>query len=417
MDVSEFIDTYSDDLIYLHEARRALLTHPLSEHYAFSDHSDASFCRITAVFVVGAIEAMLADWREQRRDETKILDRYFEQGVKNGDRVRNLYQAFRDAGIEADEQIFDDYLAIKYLRNTIIHGRWHEHEKEWLDRRDFPADARKLTTDHLHKMDHVVQNMMFYIFLTGHVRPIASAATASVTPSSNTKPQKLVRLDEAATKRIDDPGILKLRDMERIIWSNLERMNSMLYHAVEETVTHAPYEWTGRRELHEIEALGHTERKRLFYLAARRAGEDNYERLARHREMAREALGFWREYWARAVAGRGLDEAKIERATVELAQGSGGSGLVEALQVGKRVYEVVPNIMPVTLLTLYLPITDPENSEEYLLESDRARGALRLNRAWYARVERNRGPQDEGLDFYDDMREEFRRLASGRGSA
>ncbi len=28
MEISEFIDTYSDDLIYLHEARRALLTHP-----------------------------------------------------------------------------------------------------------------------------------------------------------------------------------------------------------------------------------------------------------------------------------------------------------------------------------------------------------------------------------------------------
>jgi hypothetical protein len=134
MDVSEFIDTYSDDLINLHEARRALLTHPLSEHYAFLGYLDASFCRITAVFVVGAIEAMLADWRERRRDEASILDKYFERGVKNGDRVRNLYQAFRGVGIDVDEEVFSDYLAIKYLRNTIIHGRWHDHEKEWLAR-------------------------------------------------------------------------------------------------------------------------------------------------------------------------------------------------------------------------------------------------------------------------------------------
>jgi hypothetical protein len=70
MDVSEFIDTYSDDLIYLHEARCALLTHPLTDHYAILEHVDASFCRITAVFVVGAIEAMLADWRERRREHS-----------------------------------------------------------------------------------------------------------------------------------------------------------------------------------------------------------------------------------------------------------------------------------------------------------------------------------------------------------
>ena len=182
------------------------------------EYLDASFCRITVVFVVGAIEAMLADWRERRRDEASILDRYFEQGVKNGDRVRNLYQAFRDAGIEVDEEVFNDYLTIKYLRDTIIHGRWHDHEKEWLDQRCFPADARKLTTDHLHKMDHVVQNMMFYIFLTGHVRSVGRAHPGSVpvTPSAPTMPQKLVRLGKAATKRVDDPGILKLRDLKRI---------------------------------------------------------------------------------------------------------------------------------------------------------------------------------------------------------
>jgi hypothetical protein len=275
MDVSEFIDTYSDDLAYLYDARRALLTHPLEAHYAFLEYVDASFCRITAVFVVGAIEAMLADWREQRRDEASILDKYFEQGVKNGDRVRNLYQAFRDAGIEVDEEVFSDYLAIKYLRNTIIHGRWHDHEKEWLDHRGFPADARKLTTDHLHKMDHVLRNMMFYIFLAGHVRSVGRAHPGSVrvTPSASTMPQKLVSLTEAATKRVDDPGILKLRDLDRIIWNNLERMNSMFYRAIEDIVMHAPYEWTGGRTLQEVGDLRHTERKRLFYLAARRAGE------------------------------------------------------------------------------------------------------------------------------------------------
>lgn len=418
MNVSEFIDTYSDDLINLHEARHALLTHPLSGHYAFLDYYDASFCRITAVFAVGAIEAMLADWRERRRGDASILDKYFEQRVNNGDRIRNLYQAFRDAGIEVDEEVFSDYLAIKYLRNSIIHGKWHDHETEWLDQRGFPADARKLTTDHLHKMDHVLQNMMFYIFLTGHVSIVdrIHSGSVSVTQFVPTMPQKLVSLGDAATRRVDDPGILKIRDLERIIWSNLERMDSFLYRAIERTVTHAPYEWTAGRTPQEIEGLEQTERKRLFYLAARRAGEDGYEQLARHRELAREALAFWREYWTRAVAGSGLDQAKIEQALAELAQTSDESALVEAMQAGRLVYEAVPNIMPVTLLTLYLPIVDPENTERYLLESDRARRAFRLNCAWYARVEHHRAPDDDRLDFYERMREEFARPARRPGA-
>src|SRR5262245_23890798 len=162
MDVGEFIDTYSDDLINIHEARAAAYTHPLRGDYAFAELLlDASFCRILVVFVVGGIEAMLEAWRD--RDGFDVLNKYFARNVKNGERVTSLYQAFLDAGIQVDRQIFDDYLAIKYLRNTVIHSKWKEHEKDWLDARGFPSDTRKLTKVHLDKIEHVNQNMMFYV--------------------------------------------------------------------------------------------------------------------------------------------------------------------------------------------------------------------------------------------------------------
>jgi len=65
MDIDEFIDTYSDDLIYLHEARRALCTHPLRADYAFGEYLYASFCRMLAVFVIGALEVMLETWQDR----------------------------------------------------------------------------------------------------------------------------------------------------------------------------------------------------------------------------------------------------------------------------------------------------------------------------------------------------------------
>lgn len=52
------------------------------------------------------------------------------ENVSNGERVSSLCEAFRVAGIRVDRQLFDDYRAIKDLRNTIVHGRWKEHEKE-----------------------------------------------------------------------------------------------------------------------------------------------------------------------------------------------------------------------------------------------------------------------------------------------
>jgi len=433
MDVGEFIDTYSDDLITIHEARAAVYTHPLRGDYAFAELLDASFSRILVVFVVGGIEAMLESWRD--RDGFNVLEKYFAQKVTNGERVTSLYQAFSDAGIHVDRQIFDDYLAIKYLRNTIIHGRWKQHEKDWLDARGFPSDTRKLTKEHLDKIEHVNQNMMFYVALTGLVDPNAP------------RPPKLVKLDETITRRKDDTGILRIRDIERIIWNNLERIDAHIYADIEKTAITKKYDWTGGRSQAELNALGHEECKRLFYLAARRAGEENYERLAQHRELAKQALEFWREYWQRAVASS-LDEARIGHAA-ELLENSdfvrtvGGapwpsfihnmpddaarsvvdsalekSGkftseqIVNAFKSGYHMYGAVRNIMPVTLFIARLPIVDPANTSGYLREAARALCAFRLNRAWYSWAENHRPPNGESLAFYERMAEELARRPS-----
>src|SRR5262245_20580075 len=157
MQINEFIDTYSDDLLILHDARAALLTHPLKGYYGFRDLLDASFCRIIAVFTIGGIEAMLESWRE--RDRINILDKSFqEKTLSNKERVDSLYQAFVDGGIQVDRQVFDDYLAIKHLRNTIVHGKWNEGGKEWLEARGFPTDTRNLRKEHLDRIEHVIQN-------------------------------------------------------------------------------------------------------------------------------------------------------------------------------------------------------------------------------------------------------------------
>lgn len=164
MDVSEFIDTYSDDLIFLHQARSALLTHPLNGWYALAQLVDSSACRMLTVFMIGSIEAMLEAWRDQ--DHLGVLDPYFAKDVPNGERVSSLYEAFVAVGIQVDRGVFDDYLAIKYLRNTIVHGKWKENEKKWLDSRGFPTDTRKLTKECFDRIEHVYENMMLYVALT-----------------------------------------------------------------------------------------------------------------------------------------------------------------------------------------------------------------------------------------------------------
>jgi hypothetical protein len=79
----------------------------------------------------------------------------------------------------------------------------------------------------------------------------------------------------------------------------------------------------------------------------------------------------------------------------------------DALDSGRLAYELLPNIMPVNLLTLYLPIADPDTTTIYLREAERALLGFRLNRVWYSLVERGRRSVENGLDFYDRIRAEF----------
>jgi hypothetical protein len=435
MEINEFIDTYSDDLTNIHEARAAAYTHPLRGDYAFAESLlDASFCRMLVVFVVGGVEAMLESWRNW--DRFKVLEQYFAQNVENGKRVTCLYQAFSDAGIPVDRQVFDDYLAIKYLRNTIIHSRWKAYEKKWLDARGFPTDTRKLKKEHLDKIEHVNQNMMFYIASTGLAEPNAP------------RPAKLVRLNEAMTRRQDDTGILRIRDIERIIWNNLERIDAHIYKDIERAAISEQYAWGAELSQAELEALNHEDRKQMFYLAARRAGEENYEPLAQHRPLAKEALEFWCEYWQRAV-GSSLDEARIGQAA-ELLENSdfvravGGAPwpsfihnmpdgaarsvvdsaigksdkftseqIVNAIKSGYHMYSAVPTFMPVTLFILRLPIVDPANTSAYLREAARALRAFRLTRAWYSWAENHRPPNEDSVAFYERMAKELARRSSG----
>jgi hypothetical protein len=107
MDIGEFVDTYSDDLITIHEARAAGYTHPLKGRLRP--------CRVAAgrfvlpqlvVFVGGGIEAMLESWRG--RDSFNVLEKYFAQNERNGERLTSLYQAFSDAGLHMDRQVPPD---------------------------------------------------------------------------------------------------------------------------------------------------------------------------------------------------------------------------------------------------------------------------------------------------------------------
>lgn len=158
--VPEFVDTYSDDLIYLDQAYQHLLSSPRIARQLCV----AAFCRLYVVTAVNSIELMIRRWRDEYGAP---LDAYLNQGGRsNEERVNTLGAAFRAEGIPVDPEIMKDYLAMKYLRNTIVHGRWFEDERAWVEQRGFARDLRHLGETHWGRVHEVTQRMMFYIALS-----------------------------------------------------------------------------------------------------------------------------------------------------------------------------------------------------------------------------------------------------------
>ncbi len=433
---AEAIEIYTDDIIFLQSGRLAALTHPLKA--AVRDLCNASYCRIFAVMMIASIESALKEWKEKWKEQhgLNILTIYFKEGAKNGEKIKSLRDAFEQAGVKASNEIIDDYLAIKYLRNVIVHARWKPYEKELLESRGFPTDARYLNEEHWKRMQVVNQNIMFYIF-QAIIRD----------PSSKAKEieRKLLEVAEE-----DDLGIIRKKDIPRIYWFNMERICSLIYKDMERSVLTEQYNWANGLSESEIQEMPDKERKRLFWLAARKAGKDRFELLGQHQELAKEGLDFWKEFWRLTFERVGISYGDIIR-NIEVLSSLHQRGIyptgafvswpaketlaekpveivqrwmdmshlqgyeplekeqvASALHIGSVVYDIMPNIAGLELLLLRLPIVDPGNSEIYLEEAEKALAAMELNDNWYSYAELRNLPDITKWTFFRDILEEFR---------
>ncbi len=87
------------------------------------------------------------------------MGRYLESG-NNRDRMRHLHSAFTNFGIQIDKDVFQDFLAIKYIRNSYIHGTWNEEQRKFALSRNFPGDLMQFTGEHLAKIKRVYQSIL-----------------------------------------------------------------------------------------------------------------------------------------------------------------------------------------------------------------------------------------------------------------
>ena len=166
--VSEFIDAYSDDQIYLDMLEGLVNSHP-TESVVPGSIKYSAFSRLWAVMMVGGVECMIKEWA---RNESALHDvySYFDQG-SNEQRVERLRNAFKLRGIEAKIDHFEDFLAVKYIRNAYVHGEWNHMQRDYVVQRGFPGTLMSFDASHFSRMKasyvHVMQCLgMAKIFTT-----------------------------------------------------------------------------------------------------------------------------------------------------------------------------------------------------------------------------------------------------------
>lgn len=222
----EFIDTYSDDLLYLMDFRDSHLTHP--GKLVIESLFQASMSRIFCVFMVGSIEAMLENWKT--KDDKNILAPYFIQS-SNEERINALTNNFKTNGISVDDKILKQYLAIKYVRNTIIHSGWNDNQKDFIKQQGFPTDTRNLTDEHLQIMYTVNIEMMKYI--------------------ASTQNKDFIKLGDY-TKLPDIKKYFSKKQLAGFLWNNLEKIYGIIYttnNITQSMIDEALYDWNLYKEI------------------------------------------------------------------------------------------------------------------------------------------------------------------------
>jgi hypothetical protein len=434
--MKEFIDTYSDDIIYLKEGRRALLTHPLRKEIKFL--CDASYCRMLAIMMIGSIEMMFAEWEKQDRNE--VLKMWFSKNdkegkpIKNGDRVIALYNAFKDAGINVDKEVFEDFLAIKYLRNTIIHTDWKDYGKDWLEKRGFPTDTRELSEKDWNRMLNVNDNMMLYISLTSLVDNSNGA-------SKSDAPVKIPDIQQKV-----DLGIIRESDLKIIFWSNLERISDHIRKSIENAVQEKGENHFLELTQEDFEKLSDLEKKILWYNAAQKVGLISNELFEDEIELIQDALYSWKEFFRITFEKEGItiDDLIQAKKTLETLNEKGSyldlptiqpilhtmesdvavellkhsiknykpiseMEIVHTLRLGDLAYQTMQNISPVFLFNVYLPIIDPIKMKDYFEIGSDALIAMELREYWYNYVEYKKLPTVDSFTLIKKIKESFQK--------
>lgn len=128
----------------------------------FPEERVSLLCRQFAELIVAAVESALRIVTDTSK--STIFQPFLKMGgLSNEIQLKAFGLSLTKAMVSYSQNVLDDFLAIKFLRNTRAHGVWKQHQKVWVKDRGFPTDLRRFDPSHWVRMRVTYRAMMDYI--------------------------------------------------------------------------------------------------------------------------------------------------------------------------------------------------------------------------------------------------------------
>ena len=164
---NEFIDAYSDDQIFVHMLD-ALIDQSATESGTPERIKVSSCCRLAAVLAIGSIESMVVHFSSRIPGCEELAD--FAKPNDNRKKVERLKRFLRSSGIDIEDDVLEDYLAVKYIRNAYVHSNWSGKQQIFTVSRGFPADVMQFQRSHFERIKKTHITLMNYVGMASALR-------------------------------------------------------------------------------------------------------------------------------------------------------------------------------------------------------------------------------------------------------
>lgn len=213
----ETVKTYIRDLEVMTDARAALHAQPEG------GQTEASWSRLLAVVTLNAFESVF------KLVGGPLADAYLGPKKSNRERHDRLLQELRTSGVDVEPHVVEDFLALKYLRNTWSHGRWKEHEREHVERTGFNTRGGRFIAGPLDDWRRIIDTsstMLQYVLEAAY--PTVLAALAPSTAALRQTRDAVIDLYATlAAHRSPVRFVVNLQTPEHVGWRVLEALHTL----------------------------------------------------------------------------------------------------------------------------------------------------------------------------------------------